>query len=176
MQHCLVDINMPLVPYFCIHMVLYFWTARIEGWRKQSGVNKRVVAGEREREIVKAHCEKPQQWKGGDKWEHMGSWCENVKVATVRAVKLMWADYPGIPDISEIHFSDSTKLPTLKTSCSQICGFMRKRGKRGGGRADSRTANSRSSTPSYPFCILTSFCHPFVLTIDQLNSIFRDGQ
>ena len=26
LQHCLVDINMPLVPYFlfCIHMVLYF--------------------------------------------------------------------------------------------------------------------------------------------------------
>ena len=102
----------------------------------------------------------------------------------MRAVKLMWADYPGIPDISEIHFSDSTKLPTLKTSCSQICAFMRKRGgkgvekgwKRGGGGADSRTVNSRSSTPSYPFCILTYFCHPFVLTIDQLNSIFRDGQ
>ena len=58
-------------------------------------------------------------------------WGANVKVATVRAVKLMWADYPGIPDISEIHFSDSTKLPTLKTSCSQICAFMRKRGEKG---------------------------------------------
>ena len=57
-----------------------------------------------------------------------------MKVATVRAVKLMWADYPGIPDISEIHFFRFDKIANFEDFMLSNMRIYAEKGWKGGGK------------------------------------------